>query len=128
MKNIRNRKTALLCAAILVAAAALVILVRWQSPPGIGFAAAVDNHSAGEESSTAHRHENESTEEEGEMSDLDRPVDELWQASCEHEIPTHTCDECRYEIGVVKLSPELLGDGSNAGLVSTVTAEVKDFS
>jgi len=128
MKNTRKRNTTLLCAATLVAATALVLLVRWQSPPGIGFAAAVDNHSAGEASSSAHRHEDESTEESGEISDLDRPVDELWQATCEHEMPTHTCDECRYEIGVVKLSPELLGDGTAAGLVSTVTAELKDFS
>lgn len=35
-------------------------------------------------------------------SDLDRPVAELFAAQCEHGIKTHTCDECRYEVGVVK--------------------------
>jgi cobalt-zinc-cadmium efflux system membrane fusion protein len=60
--------------------------------------------------------------------DLDRPVDELWKLMCEHEIPTHACDECRYEIGVVKLSPDLLGTEDAAGIISTVTAELKDLS
>jgi cobalt-zinc-cadmium efflux system membrane fusion protein len=45
---------------------------------------------------------------EEEVSDLDLPVEELLAAQCEHGIPTHTCDECRYEVGVVKVSPDLL--------------------
>ena len=51
-----------------------------------------------------------------EASDLDRPVDEMWAARCEHEIPQYQCDECRYEIGTVKLDATLLGDN---GLVRT---------
>lgn len=35
------------------------------------------------------------------------------KAVCEHKIPTYTCDECRYEVGVVKISPELLAQGTN---------------
>jgi cobalt-zinc-cadmium efflux system membrane fusion protein len=45
-----------------------------------------------------------------EVSDLDRPVSELLQARCEHEIPMHTCDECRYEVGTVKVERELFGE------------------
>lgn len=51
-----------------------------------------------------------------EVSDLDRPVDEMWSASCEHKIPQYQCDECRYEIGAVKLDAALVGDN---GLVAT---------
>ncbi len=45
-----------------------------------------------------------------EVSDLDRPVDALFAAICEHGVPTHTCDECRYEVGVV-CAPASLFDG-----------------
>jgi cobalt-zinc-cadmium efflux system membrane fusion protein len=51
-----------------------------------------------------------------EVSDLDRPVDEMWAASCEHNIPQYQCDECRYEIGMVKLDASIVGD---KGLVAT---------
>ena len=47
-----------------------------------------------------------------EISDLDRPVAEMWAASCEHNIPQHQCDECRYEIGVVKVDATLLEDNT----------------
>ena len=36
-----------------------------------------------------------------EQSDLDRPTDELFSATCEHGKKTFECDECRYQIGVV---------------------------
>jgi cobalt-zinc-cadmium efflux system membrane fusion protein len=125
-------KTVLRAAVALVTVALLAMTGRWLSPSNI--VTAEDNHATQEVSHDAHEHENGHEHEDGhdhgagESSDLDRPVDELWAASCEHEIPTYTCDECRYEIGVVKLSPELLGDDTEAGLVSTVTAELKDFS
>lgn len=51
-----------------------------------------------------------------EVSDLDRPADEMWAASCEHNIPQFQCDECRYEIGTVKLDASVVGD---KGLVDT---------
>lgn len=47
---------------------------------------------------------------EAEVSDMDRPVEEMWGARCEHDILQHQCDECRYEIGTVKLDATLLGD------------------
>ena len=44
-------------------------------------------------------------------SDLDRPVSELFAAACEHGIKTYTCDECRYEVGVVRVPEALLKEG-----------------
>jgi cobalt-zinc-cadmium efflux system membrane fusion protein len=52
-------------------------------------------------------------------SDLDRPTDELFAATCEHARKTHECDECRYQVGVVRVPEKLLADG----LVKTATAE-----
>jgi cobalt-zinc-cadmium efflux system membrane fusion protein len=46
-----------------------------------------------------------------EESDLDRPVEELFAASCEHEKATFECDECRYEMGVVKVAALLVEGG-----------------
>ena len=47
--------------------------------------------------------------EEG--SDLDRPLEELFAAECEHAIKTWQCDECRYEVGVVRAPEELFEQG-----------------
>jgi len=41
-------------------------------------------------------------------------TDELLKALCEHEVATIDCDECRYEAGVAKISPEIM-----KGLVET---------
>ena len=73
------------------------------------------NEHSPEESAHAHGH----ADDDEEVSDLDRPVAELFADVCEHDIPTYTCDECRYEVGVVKV-PERLFD---AGLVRTAKAE-----
>ena len=54
-----------------------------------------------------------------EPSDLDRPVGELFAADCEHASKAHACDECRYEVGVVK-APANLFDG---GLLALVEVE-----
>ncbi len=48
---------------------------------------------------------------EDEGSDLDRPVKALFAASCEHGLETHACDECRYEVGVVKANLTLFERG-----------------
>ncbi len=56
--------------------------------------------------------------EEPEVSDLDRPVEELFAEECSHRIKVSECDECRYEIGVVKASDKLFQDG----LLRTETA------
>ncbi|MBI5836788.1 MAG: efflux RND transporter periplasmic adaptor subunit [Candidatus Eisenbacteria bacterium] len=46
--------------------------------------------------------------EEAEISDLDRPVEELFRLTCEHKMKTFECEECRYETGVVRVPGELL--------------------
>jgi len=59
-----------------------------------------------------------------EESDLDRSVEELFAATCEHGIKTHACAECRYEVGVVE-APASLFEG---GLIATVKAERRPVS
>ncbi len=46
-----------------------------------------------------------------EGSDLDRSVEELFAAACEHGVPAHRCEECRYEVGVVKVPRSLIEQG-----------------
>jgi len=50
-------------------------------------------------------------------SDLARPLDEIFSKStvCEHAIPQYTCAECRYQLGVVKVSPDLLAGKAGQG-------------
>lgn len=44
--------------------------------------------------------------------------EELFTATCEHKILQYTCDECRYELGLVKLDPSLVNaTGKTAGLI-----------
>ncbi len=40
--------------------------------------------------------------------DLDVPIEELLQRTCEHDMLTVDCDECRYEIGAVRVDPGLV--------------------
>ena len=61
------------------------------------------------------------TGEQRAISDLDRPVAELFAESCEHGIKTFECDECRYSVGVVKAPAQLFKDG----LLKTAKAERK---
>ncbi|MBI5867547.1 MAG: efflux RND transporter periplasmic adaptor subunit [candidate division Zixibacteria bacterium] len=56
--------------------------------------------------------------EESEVSDLDRPIEELFAEECNHGIKAADCDICRPEIGVVKASDNLFQDG----LLRTETA------
>ncbi|MFL5410832.1 MAG: efflux RND transporter periplasmic adaptor subunit [Myxococcales bacterium] len=55
----------------------------------------------------AHGHGHEAEK----VSDLDRPVDALFGASCEHGKKTYACDECRYGVGVVRVPAKLLDIG-----------------
>lgn len=88
-----------------VAALAVLLACRPSPPP------------APPEAEAGHGHEHE--HEGAKTSDLDRPVDELFAESCEHARKTHACDECRYQVGVVRVPESLLRDG----LVQTSTAE-----
>ena len=63
-----------------------------------------------------------------EQPDLDRPVDELWTAKCEHGILHYTCDECRYEIGVVKLGGTVIKGEGKPGIVTVTKAASMNFS
>ncbi|MFH1811615.1 MAG: efflux RND transporter periplasmic adaptor subunit [Pseudomonadota bacterium] len=85
----------------------------------------VPRPTAGEESAEHSGHGSDSHDGHGdghlaeEVSDLDRPVKELFSLSCEHSKKTFECDECRYEVGVVR-APVFLTEG---GLIQTVTAK-----
>jgi cobalt-zinc-cadmium efflux system membrane fusion protein len=48
---------------------------------------------------------------EEEASDLDSPVDQLFGRVCEHGKQTFACDECRYEVGVVRVPAPVLEEG-----------------
>jgi len=70
----------------------------------------------------------EKTEAGEEKSDLDRPIEELFAATCEHKILQYTCDECRYELGVVKLADTIVADGTKPGIVKIVTVAQQSFT
>ena len=57
-------------------------------------------------------------EGDAKRSDLDQPVEALLARSCEHGKRTFECDECRYEVGVVRVPRAMLDDG----LVKTAVA------
>jgi membrane fusion protein, heavy metal efflux system len=61
-------------------------------------------------------------------SDLDRSIDEMWAAKCEHGIIHYTCEECRYELGVVKLAPTLIGTESSPGVIASTTVRKQQMS
>ena len=68
------------------------------------------------------------TEKGDEKSDLDRSVGEMWTAKCEHGILQYTCDECRYELGAVKLSPTVIAENEKPGLINTTLVGTQPFS
>ncbi len=63
-----------------------------------------------------------------EKSDLDRPVEEMWKKKCEHDVLQYTCDECRFELGTVKLVPDLLAGKGKPGIVATGKAGSRKVS
>jgi len=54
-------------------------------------------------------------------SDLDQPVEDLLAAVCEHTMPTYTCAECRYEVGVARAGEEMF-DPARGGTLATIRA------
>jgi cobalt-zinc-cadmium efflux system membrane fusion protein len=66
-------------------------------------------------------HEHDEHEEHEEHDALSMTKQEILSAKCEHDVPAHQCDECRYEIGVVKIGDALLKDkrSPSRGLVAT---------
>ena len=49
-----------------------------------------------------------------------RTEEELFTVKCECNIPQYTCDECRYELGLVKLDASLIAAPGKAGLVKVL--------
>lgn len=80
--------------------------------------AAKDEHKPGADTDEHEKSDGHNHEAKAEASDLDRSIDEMWSAQCEHGIIHYTCDECRYELGVVKLAPNLFGTESAPGVIT----------
>ena len=59
----------------------------------------------------------------GPARDMESPVETLFAQHCEHAIATYTCEECRYEVGVVKVPKALM----TQGLVETLPVQQRDF-
>jgi cobalt-zinc-cadmium efflux system membrane fusion protein len=87
--------------------------------PGRNTAATATTAESGAHAAAEHEAEPETTADALEPSDLDRPVDELLAAECQHDKKSFECDECRYEVGFVRV-PASLAEG---GLVTTAKAE-----
>ncbi len=49
-----------------------------------------------------------------------RTEEELFTVKCECNVPQYTCDECRYELGLVKLDASLIAAPGKAGLVKVL--------
>lgn len=56
-------------------------------------------------------------------SDLDQEPGELFAAKCEHGVYTYQCEECRYEVGVVKVPLDLIEEG----LIDTAVVQRRSF-
>lgn len=54
-----------------------------------------------------------------------RTLDELFAATCEHKIPQYTCEECRYELGLVKLDTSLIRKPDNPESLLTLETVAK---
>jgi len=53
-----------------------------------------------------------------------KTIDELFKVQCEHKIPQSACDECRYELGLVKLDPSLIRTAEKTnGLIVVETVQ-----
>jgi membrane fusion protein, heavy metal efflux system len=66
-----------------------------------------DEHDQEEDAHAGHDHDKHGHA----GSDLDKSVEELFAAECEHDMLTHECDECNYEVGVVRVAQDLIDEG-----------------
>lgn len=64
-------------------------------------------------------------DDHGHAAEKPRTLDELFTVQCECKIPQYTCDECRYELGLVKLDPSLIRAPGNTNGLVTVEAVAK---
>jgi len=63
-------------------------------------------------------------EPENEVQARELSIEEIFSADtrCEHLVPQYTCSECRYELGVVKVSPELSASAGREGFATSRVA------
>lgn len=64
---------------------------------------------------------NEDAKETGKVSDLDQSVAELTSKVCEHKLITYECDECRYEVGFVRVPAAMQENGIFTTTKPTIT-------
>ncbi len=74
-------------------------------------APAVDECASDEDCHAGHAHASESVD-----------LDDLTGVSCEHAVPIVHCDDCRYEVGVVKIAPDVAGALLETGRVRRTEA------
>ncbi len=83
-----------------------------------------DLHNTHDEHEDEHEdHDEHDAHDHGAGEDLNKSVEELFAAECEHDVKTHACDECRYEVGVVKVAQNLI----EQGLVKVRKVENRNF-
>ncbi len=110
--NTRTNVSMAVRAACVAALAALV--ASCNRPSGTGAAEATSIRVPAGAVQEPHDHQSAAGNvQEGarEPSDLDRPVDELFSATCEHGKKTFECDACRYGVGVVRAPTTLFSGG-----------------
>jgi cobalt-zinc-cadmium efflux system membrane fusion protein len=89
---------------------------------GAGLALGVlDGSPQGEDPHAESAHEHEGLDPCGEGEALpEMSLEAIAAARCEHGVPTYRCDACRYEIGMVEVTPSLLkGSAAGEGLLRT---------
>lgn len=88
------------------------------------FTACEKNSSRDAEAVDAHAGHDHDEENDGSVA---LSLEEIAAARCEHDTATYLCDECRYEVGVVKVLPDMLKERSEgaSGLLSTETVAVR---
>ena len=119
----KKRKNLIIITAILFVVVVAIIGFRNQ-----GTSEVTSTKAAGADTEEQTGSRAEATEHGEEKSDLDRSVDEMWTAKCEHDILHYTCDECRYELGAVKLSPTVIAENEKPGLINTTLVGTQPFS
>jgi cobalt-zinc-cadmium efflux system membrane fusion protein len=93
----------------------------------LGFAWGCDGRGPAENGG---EHAGHGEEERDAGRDLAMSLEEILAARCEHDLPTHQCAECRYEVGVVRLSASTMKGtpGVKNGLIETALAVPRKLS
>lgn len=128
------KKTGLISASVIfcIILAVVFFMTRGEHSPAVVKNPPYENQetlNTPEKEENEENHKGDEKAEAGEeKSDLDRPIEDLFAATCEHKIPQYTCDECRYEVGVVKLDDRIVADAAKPGIVKVVTVAQQSFT